>query len=253
MAAGDWRGEEWDRWGKQDPYFGVVSHPEYRADRIDKAARERFFRGGEVEMAETLSAVRALTGPDFRPRRALDFGCGVGRLTIPLAREAAQVVGVDVSPAMMAEARANCARAGLTNVEFRQSAPGLPDVEGRFDFVHSYIVFQHIPPSIGYGLFEDLLDRVAEAGAGMLHFTIARRAPLAIRLLHRARRSSMLVHRAMNLVQRRDVDAPLMAIFEYDLDRLLASLRSRGFDRIKTLPTDHGGCIGVRLAFARSR
>lgn len=252
MSARDWRGDEWDRWGRSEPYFGVVSHPELRADRIDDEAREKFFRGGEIEIEDTMAAMREVVGPGFRTGRVLDFGCGVGRLTIPLARRSTHVTGVDVSPAMMAEARANCARAGVTNVEFHPSEPGFPSLTGGFDFVHSSIVFQHIPTQLGYRLLEDLLDQLGPAGAGMLHFTFARRASLPKRLAHRARRSSRLAHRLLNLVQRRSFGAPLMAIFEYDANRLLQILQRRGFDRIGGRLTDHDGCIGLMLAFARS-
>jgi SAM-dependent methyltransferase len=248
----DWRGEEWEKWGETDPYFGVVSDPRYRSENLNDAARATFFGGGEAEIAETLAAVRQLVGKPFRPRRTLDFGCGVGRLTIPLARESDVVVAVDVSPAMLNEARVNCERAGISNVEFRRSQPGLSGVDGPFDFVHSSIVFQHIPPKLGYELFEAILDKLAPDGAGMLHFTYARRSPLLRRVAHGARRSSRIVHRLLNVVQGRPLSAPLMAMFEYDLARLVETLQRRGFDRIAGRLTDHSGCLGVLLSFSRS-
>lgn len=248
----DWRGAEWDKWGAADPYYGVIIDPRLRSDRIDDAARADFFRSGEVEVEATLDELRTLAGPHSAFGRALDFGSGVGRLTIPLARAFNEVIGVDVSPAMIAEARANCAKQGVTNVDFRISTPDLSNVEGRFDFVHSFIVFQHIPPALGYSIFESLLDRLEPTGAGMLHFTYARRAPALRSLVHRARRSSRLVHRILNIAQRRPVGAPLMAVFEYDLARLLGTLESRGFDRIGGRLTNHEGWLGIMLAFSRT-
>jgi len=44
---------------------------------------------------------------------ALDLGCGTGRILIPLLREGFDVDGVDVSPDMIAEARAEADRLGL--------------------------------------------------------------------------------------------------------------------------------------------
>jgi SAM-dependent methyltransferase len=248
----DWRGDEWEKWGRTDPYFGVITDPSFRSAKLDEAGRLRFFQSGEAEVAETLAVVRQLTGPQFRLKRTLDFGCGVGRLTIPLARQSEAVVAVDVSPAMLDEARANCVQAGLTNVEFRRSQPGLPDVDGPFDLVHSYIVFQHIPPKVGYGLFEDILDRVGPNGVGMLHFTYDRRSPLLKRIAHGARRSSRVAHRLLNLVQRRPPSAPLMGMFEYDATRLLNTLQRRGFDHLNLRLTNHAGCHGFMLGFSRS-
>jgi SAM-dependent methyltransferase len=41
----------------------------------------------------------------FEPRAVLDAGCGTGRVAIELARHGIEVVGVDVDPSMIAEAR----------------------------------------------------------------------------------------------------------------------------------------------------
>jgi len=67
--------------------------------------------------SELADIVRLWTPP--RGRRVLDFGCGIGRLAIALAGEAADVLGLDVSAGMVAEARR---RAG--------DRPGLRFVEG---------------------------------------------------------------------------------------------------------------------------
>jgi cyclopropane fatty-acyl-phospholipid synthase-like methyltransferase len=86
-----------------------------------------------------------LDGLDVSPRwRALEIGCGVGRLLRPLAGRVARVVGVDVSPGMLARARDYCE--GLPNVELELTdgtLDFLPDAG--FDFVFSHIVFQHLP------------------------------------------------------------------------------------------------------------
>jgi 2-polyprenyl-3-methyl-5-hydroxy-6-metoxy-1,4-benzoquinol methylase len=43
--------------------------------------------------------------PNFKPSSVLDYGCGVGRLLIPLAERCECVVGVDVSDTMLREAQ----------------------------------------------------------------------------------------------------------------------------------------------------
>ncbi len=54
-------------------------------------------------------------------KRVLDVGCGWGRLALLLAPSCDRVVGLDRDPALIVEARQRAARAGLTNVEFRQA------------------------------------------------------------------------------------------------------------------------------------
>ncbi len=50
--------------------------------------------------------------------RVLDLFCGLGNFTLPLARRAGQVIGVEGEAGLVARARENALRNGLTNVEF---------------------------------------------------------------------------------------------------------------------------------------
>ena len=76
-------------------------------------------------------------------------GCGVGRVTQGLALHFDNVVGVDVAPGMLAEARRNAQIDGLTNVDYHSSLDPERFAPRSYDFVHSYIVLQHIPVEIG--------------------------------------------------------------------------------------------------------
>lgn len=241
----------WEEFGRTDPYFGVCSHAAFNAGRLDGDARARFFTSGEEEVARTLATVRTHVAPDFRPRRALDFGCGVARLTIPLARAAELVVGLDVSPSMLQQARDNCARAGVTNVDLELSDASLSRATGTFDFVHSYIVFQHIAPRAGYRLLDLVLARLALGGIGALHFTYDRRASRVRRAVHAARRSIPGVNALVNLMQRRPLRSPMMAMYEYDLDVVRSALRRADCAERHVELTDHDGHLGAMLFFRR--
>jgi SAM-dependent methyltransferase len=95
-----------------------------------------------------------------REKRLLDLGCGIGRLAMAVAGEVGRVTGIDVSAAMVAEARRRCA--GLANVEVRQT--GGSDLAGfgdaGFDGVVALDSFPYVVAAGG-----DLARRmVAEAG-----------------------------------------------------------------------------------------
>ena len=62
---------------------------------------------------------RAMDLLDPQPSdRVLDLFCGLGNFTLPLARRAGQVVGVEGDAGLVARARENALRNGLANVEF---------------------------------------------------------------------------------------------------------------------------------------
>src|SRR5580704_8517953 len=88
---------EWEKWGQRDPYFGVLTDNRFRQKRLTADTKAEFFASGARDIDHVFQVCREHICPDFRPRSALDFGCGVGRLVIPLAALVEHVVGVDVS------------------------------------------------------------------------------------------------------------------------------------------------------------
>ncbi len=93
--------ERWDRLAADDPLWAVLTDPAKRGQRWDPA---EFFATGREEIASVMRTAESLGYPAERSR-ALDFGCGVGRLTQALAGSFGRVTGVDVSPAMLELAR----------------------------------------------------------------------------------------------------------------------------------------------------
>jgi ubiquinone/menaquinone biosynthesis C-methylase UbiE len=82
--------------------------------------------------------------PDVPRTCALDFGCGIGRLTRPLAVHFARVIGVDVAESMIR--RASELNSDVPNCEFvlNTRADLALFTSGSVDFVYSYIVLQHM-------------------------------------------------------------------------------------------------------------
>ena len=94
----------------------------------------------------------------------VEIGCGVGRLTRPLARRARSVVALDVSPTMIERARR--LNPELANVEWRAgdgtSLAPIPD--GSASACVSHVVFQHIPdPGVTLGYVREM-GRVSRPG-----------------------------------------------------------------------------------------
>jgi SAM-dependent methyltransferase len=146
----------WDAFGAADPLFGVLSDPTKFGGqwRVDD-----FFASGDAHVKKWLRIVREL-GATFHPGSCLDFGCGVGRLTRPLSESFRETVGIDVAKSMIAVARRYNRNPDCRFVVNRD--PDLRSVNSStFDFVHSCLVLQHIPPDVTIKYIEEFL-RVAK-------------------------------------------------------------------------------------------
>lgn len=91
----------WDEFGQRDAMWSILTIPGTRGNRWKRRA---FFRTGDEEVARVIGYLAGLGAPS-RTGRALDFGCGVGRVTQALARQFDLVDGVDIAPSMIAQAR----------------------------------------------------------------------------------------------------------------------------------------------------
>lgn len=243
---------EWEAFGSQAPYYGVFSKPRFYAANLSRETRDEFFASGEKHVEDIFGVIRESLDPAFAPRRALDFGCGVARVAIPLARRAAEVVAVDVAESMLAEARKNCELAGVRNITLLTSDDRLSALSGDFDFVHSFVVFQHIPRKRGEAILDALLARLADGGIGVLHFTYSSRASTWRRLLRKARATVPYLHNLANLAQKRPFRFPHMQMIDYDVDAILRRLQEGGCHRVHVRFTDHGRHSGVVLFFKRA-
>jgi ubiquinone/menaquinone biosynthesis C-methylase UbiE len=259
---------EWERWGQQDPYYGVLTDGKFRSALMNDDARSIFFKSGEAHTDRVLAECSRLTRAPFRPARILDFGCGVGRLVIPFARTAEEVVGVDVSPSMLAEARRNCDARGIGNVHLGGSDDTLSTLSGTFELVHTSIVLQHIPQDRGRVLFRSLVRLVSPGGVGALHLTFADsrkvdgfgcaspaepapppRSP--VRRLKDLVRTLLRLNRTIAVPLASASTDPEMEMHFYNFSELLFMLSREGIDRCTADFTDHGGALGAMIYFVK--
>ncbi len=133
----------WEDWGRVDPFWAVLSWPGTQKGGWDV---ERFFATGEDIVDEILGHARHLGRP-AEHRTALDFGCGVGRLTRSLAPHFERTIGLDIASTMIAEARRLDTERGPSGAEFLVHEPGdLADHEpAPVDFLLCLLVLQHLP------------------------------------------------------------------------------------------------------------
>jgi SAM-dependent methyltransferase len=84
-------------------------------------------------------------GVPVATRRALEIGCGPGRLMRPMSRHFGEIDGVDVSDEMIAQAKAKLRDIPWAHAHHASGSDLAQFPSDHFDFVYSYAVFQHIP------------------------------------------------------------------------------------------------------------
>jgi SAM-dependent methyltransferase len=152
--------QTWEEFARIDPYWAVLTDQSKQHGGWDP---EDFMRTGRVTVEHDLARIRRLR-PEFRQATALDFGCGVGRLTQALAEHFAQVTGVDISEGMIAHARRLNRHGGSVAylVNTRSDLRLLED--GQFDLVYSFITLQHIPPASARRYIREFVRVTAPGG-----------------------------------------------------------------------------------------
>jgi SAM-dependent methyltransferase len=175
--AGHRHQRDWDDLAVLDPLWAIASRPGSRHGRWDD---DEFMASGRRKVAAIMRPLHGLDAPIDR-RRALDFGCGVGRLTLPLADHFEQAVGIDVAPSMVAQARARAVAAGQANVRFvvDDGADLVALGEDRFDLVFSALVLQHLPSRCDVERCVGGLARLVAPGGALMAQMPARLAPWA--------------------------------------------------------------------------
>lgn len=242
---------DWQHIAQDRPYFGVLSEAAYRDRQLSDADMTAFWDSGQRYVNMVLDQCTRFFGPDWPSGSALDFGCGVGRLSLPLSRRFTQVTGLDVAPAMLSEAQRLAELAGAENLHWLLADDRLSAIAGaQFDFMLSFIVFQHIPEARGQAIFQRLLQHLAPGGMGVFHFKYAQvipRHPLFTFLSHRVPGGRLL----LNALRGKPLREPHMQMNAYHLNRLVQSFQELGIQEIHTRLEDHGGHWGVEMYVRR--
>jgi ubiquinone/menaquinone biosynthesis C-methylase UbiE len=152
---------DWTQLGKEDPLWAVLVEPGRRNGGWDV---EAFFATGRREVDDALDALVRFGGPSGG-RRALDFGCGVGRLSQALAERYDEVVGVDIAEPMLERARALDRSGGRCRFVLN-TEPDLASIpDASIDLVFSSLVLQHIPPGPAEEYLREF-SRIVRPGGG---------------------------------------------------------------------------------------
>lgn len=228
----------WENLGEENPYFGVYTVDKFRTENLDDEKLGEFFESGEIYVREIWEEIEDHFKADFNPKKALDFGCGVGRLTLPLASKCQTVTGVDISSNMLKEAEKNAVSANISNVGFKESKQFFSGSSKEYDFVHSFIVFQHIKPKEGEKIFAEVVKMLKTGGIGVLHLTYFNGLKRKNKITNAVYRNFPVINRFRNFVLRSN--ATFIPVYTYNLNTIYKILQENNCHKIYTRFTYHG-------------
>lgn len=242
----------WEYFGENDPYFAVNTVPEMRAESIDDDKIKVFFEQGDNYITKIWQEIEGHFVPDFKPQRSLDFGCGVARVALPIAKRSKEAVGVDISTHMLEVAAKNANLFDVNNISFIKGDDTLSKVNGKFDFVHSFVVFQHINPKVGEGIFRRMIEMLSDGGIGALHVTYSNSVSTAAQKFRFALyRDFSFTYKLRNLILRKRKE-PLIPMYSYNLNKLMLILQNNDCHNCHIRFSKHG-VDGVLLFFQKKK
>lgn len=156
----------WESLGDERPFHSVLTDDRYLPARMSET-ESQFWHSGEIEaeqIADYLADLGLVKLPDAT---LLEFGCGVGRVTIPLAAVARSVIAYDISDRHLRFARERAAALGRTNIRAIAIGDSLPAEFEPCDVFYSRIVLQHNPPPIIGEILRKLIRSLARGGVGV--------------------------------------------------------------------------------------
>jgi SAM-dependent methyltransferase len=143
---------QWNRLAQETPYWSVLRGCA-KTRTISETDIEEFYRSGADEV-ETMQSYFRYAGCPLPSGICVDWGCGLGRVTIHLTKHFQRVVGVDISAAHleMAQQYVNGldkeTRNSITWCDLVHGQAKLADLSGQVDLIHSILTLQHMPPPL---------------------------------------------------------------------------------------------------------
>jgi SAM-dependent methyltransferase len=165
--------KNWNEFGRKDPLWAILAEP---AKKNNLWNIDEFFETGERDVAAILKYIEALPF-HLRSGSALDFGCGVGRLTQALGTRFDYCCGVDIARSMIRLARRLNRHGRRCRYVLNERNDLSIFKSGTFDFICTLITLQHMKPEYSKNYLLDFLRVLAPGGLLFFQLPGERRSP----------------------------------------------------------------------------
>jgi 2-polyprenyl-3-methyl-5-hydroxy-6-metoxy-1,4-benzoquinol methylase len=177
----------WEAFGRDDPLWAVLTSPERTGGRWDL---DEFLATGVHEVSGVVDELLAF-GVTLERGRALDFGCGVGRLTQALGDRFDRCDGVDIAGSMIDQARRVNRHGVRVNYHVHTSSDLSLFADQTFDFVLSLLVLQHMEPRYAKRYIAEFIRVLKRGGVAVFQVPTGRWRQSHFRLPQGAFRASL--------------------------------------------------------------
>ncbi len=154
---------DWEARAREDSTFYIGLR-----ENQDKG---EFFEEGRRQAYRFTKEFFDSKGFDPAGKKMLDIGCGIGRMDIGFLEMFAEVLGIDVSGEMLRQAKELVESDRIRFI--KGNGRDLSDFgDESFDFVFSYIAFQHIPErKIIFNYFSEIYRVLKSGGLFKIHLS----------------------------------------------------------------------------------
>ncbi len=214
MKIQDKMKQDWDRRAQIDPYYWVAATQEADLESYENSAQidcEAFLKGflkiKDLEWSEQMAKTL------FQDQVLLDLGCGIGRMTAPLASYFKKAIGVDVSEQMIIKAKS--LHETIENLSFySNSGTDLSMVEpASVDVVCSYSVLAHLPIDVTESYFLEVGKILKPQGYFRYQFWVSQTAnhpndqdSLSIHVYDESHFERLISQAGLKVISREEID-----------------------------------------------
>lgn len=163
----------WTELGRNDPHWSVLSYDDYRQSQVGKNL-QKFEQSGRLEV-KSLEGLLKQLAPDLQIQRAVEYGCGVGRVSIPLSKIAGELHCYDISLKHLELAKARAEHEGVNNISFHHVTDPDLQLEDKLDLFYSVIVLQHNPPPLISHILNHALEQLRSGGVAVFQAVVFRK------------------------------------------------------------------------------
>jgi SAM-dependent methyltransferase len=152
--------------GPTEPHFAVLVDSPESIDTVD-ANISQFWSTGHAQALDLLQPLERFGLTELTSKTAVEYGCGIGRLSFGLASQFQQLHSYDVSDSQITLAKKASVDAAVLNCQFHLSSGNPFAALEPCDFFYSKNTFQHYPPPLIHQFIRNALRSLKPDGVAL--------------------------------------------------------------------------------------